>query len=105
LASAIALADSKFDAGLAAIERLSLETDLEIRRAATVAMGELRDDVFLPRLMELINDRRDIQIAAMTSLAAIAGKDVAHQEGAALLPDEQVRCWERWYAERANSRP
>jgi HEAT repeat protein len=105
LESAIALAGSRFDAGLAAIERLSHETDLEIRRAAAVAMGEIGDAVFLPRLIELIDDRRDIQLAAMASLAAIAGQDVAHREGAAVLPDEQVRLWKRWYAERTNSRP
>jgi HEAT repeat protein len=102
LESAIALAHSQFDSGLAAIERLSHEPDLEIRRAATVAMGKVGNDVFLPRLIELMDDRRDIQIAAMASLTTIAGHDVTHQDGTTPLPDEQVRCWKRWYAERTN---
>lgn len=103
LEAAIALAESQFDAGLAAIERLTHEGDLEIRRAATVAMGRIRSDEFLPRLIELIDDRRDVQIAAMASLAAIAGQDVGMQSGQTPLPDEQVRLWKRWYAERVRS--
>ena len=95
----------QLDEGLAAIERLSHETDLEIRRAATAAMGELGNEVFLPRLIELLDERRDIQIAAMVSLTAIAGRDVAQQSGEPLLPDDQVRSWKRWYAERTSSSP
>lgn len=103
LASAIALAQSQFDTGLAAIERLSHETDLEIRRAATVAMGEIGDAQFLPRLMILIDDRRDIQLAALSSLTAIAGKDFSRDDGVTVLPDEQVRRWKQWYAERTGT--
>lgn len=99
LETAIALAHSNIDTGFAAIERLSRETDLEIRRAATVAMGEIGNAVFLPALMLLLEDRRDIQLAAMTSLTKIAGRDIAQGDDGSMLPDEKVRCWKRWYAE------
>jgi len=64
-----------------------------------MAMGELEDAVFLPALMVLIDDRRDVQLAALISLAKIAGRDVANEDGTAVLPDEQVRRWKRWYAD------
>ena len=104
LEAAMVLARSKVEAGFAAIERLGRETDLEIRRAATVAMGEIGDPVFLPALMQLIEDRRDIQLAAMTSLARIAGHDVAEDQESPLLPDEKVRRWKQWYGQRSEAR-
>jgi HEAT repeat protein len=99
LETAMALARSKIEAGFAGIERLSRDTDFEIRRAAAVAMGEVGDEVFVPALIILIEDRRDIQVAALSSLAKIAGHDVVQEDELSVLPDEQVRRWKRWHAD------
>jgi len=97
---AAALARSKVAEGVAALDRLSHETDTEVRRATAAAMGELSDPVFLPALMVLLEDRRDIQVAAMNSLTHIAGHDVSDGDQS-ITPDEQVRRWKKWHTDRA----
>lgn len=105
LEAALALARSRVEAGFAAIERLSHETDLEIRRAATVAMGEIGNAVFLPALVKLLDDRRDIQLAAMASLTKIAGRDMSDSGDPGILPDEKVRRWKKWCSEQVSPQP
>jgi hypothetical protein len=62
-------------------------------------MGELKDRIFLPALIRMLEDRRDVQIAAMASLKKIAQCDVIQDGELSVLPDVQIRRWKRWYAD------
>jgi hypothetical protein len=64
------------------------------------AMGDLKDTVFLPTLIRMLDDRRDVQVAAMASLKKIACCDVIQDGELSVLPDEMVRRWKRWFAEQ-----
>jgi hypothetical protein len=87
-----------------ALERMAMDAELEVRVRAARAMGELADPQFLPALMALLSDEVDVQLAAMASLAQIAGRDVAARPGGGpLAPDEQIRTWQLWYRDRQNA--
>jgi hypothetical protein len=83
-----------------ALERMAMDAQLEVRVRAARAMGELADPVFLPALMALLSDEADVQLAAMASLAQIAGSDAAAPGG---TTDDKVRAWELWYRNRPNA--
>jgi HEAT repeat protein len=86
-----------------ALEQLAKDADAAVRAQAAQAMGQVADPAFLPALMVLLSDKPDVQVAAMASLAAIAGRDVAaSQDGRPLSRDEKIRLWQLWYREQAN---
>jgi HEAT repeat protein len=85
------------------LARLAKDADAAVRAQAARAMGQVADPAFLPALMVLLSDEPDVQVAALASLAAIAGRDVAaSQDGRPLSRDERVRLWQLWYRERQN---
>ncbi len=67
---------------------------------AAQAMGEIADPLFLPSLVAMLGDQREVQQVAMQGLARIAGHDVATASDGEQLTDEQrVARWRHWYAE------
>ena len=81
---------------------LARDPDPEIRRRASLCMGELGDRVYLPSLIELLDDPSGARHAALENLPRITGHDIAAEEGKAdLSSDEKIDRWKRWYA-RAN---
>ncbi len=89
--------------GAATLERMALDTDVEIRARSANAMGVATDRRYLPALVAMLGDQPPVQKAAMISLERIAGSDVAAgAEGTSLPQDEKVRRWQQWYAEQGS---
>lgn len=89
-----------------ALERLAMDADVAVRVEAARAMGQAADPSLLPALMALLSDEADVQVAAMASLAAIAGSDVtAREAGRPLSNEERIRLWQLWYRERQDKMP
>lgn len=88
--------------GSAALERLTLDSDPAIRQQAAAALGRAGDESALPALMQLLDDQGGVRQAALASLAAIAGQDVARAEQSEPPTNsiEEVRRWRAWYAQR-----
>jgi HEAT repeat protein len=99
--AALSLARLRVERGTAALERLALDADQEIRLRAAQAMGEIADPLFLPALVAMLGDQPAVRSAAMASLARVAGRDVTHQPGSTLSDEDKARRWQRWYAERS----
>jgi HEAT repeat protein len=98
--AALSLARLRVERGTAALERLALDADNEIRLRAAQAMGEIADPLFLPALVAMLGDQPPVRSAAMASLARLAGSDVGTADGATQSDEEKVRRWQRWYADR-----
>ena len=98
--------------GAAALERLAYDPDPVIRVQAASAMGELGEATFAPVLVRLLDDSRlGVRRAALGSLKAIVGHDVAaEQETAGNSPDtaapsidEAIYRWKRWWEREGSS--
>jgi HEAT repeat protein len=98
---AVALARSEVEQGIAALERLAREADSDIRRSAAQAMGELQNPVFVPTLLALLDDRHDVQNAALASLARVTGHNIQQGDELSVLPDEKCRRWKAWHKEHS----
>ncbi len=62
-------------------------------------MGELGDRVYLPSLIELLDDPLGARRAALECLPRVAGHDVVAEEGKAeASSEEKIDRWKRWYA-------
>jgi HEAT repeat protein len=98
---ALALARMHVAEGAAAIERLALETDLQIRLRVATGMGEVCDPAFVPALMTMLDDRPEVQRAALRSLRQIVGADIGGAESSKPAPlDQQIRRWRDWHREQ-----
>jgi HEAT repeat protein len=100
---AIALARSEIEQGIAALERLAREADSDIRRSAAQAMGELENPVFVPTLLALLDDRHDVQNAALASLARVTGHNIQQGDELSVLPDEKCRRWKAWHSQQQSN--
>ena len=88
--------------GLQSLERLALDGDVDVRRRVAVMLGQLQLNESVPTLIAMLDDRSDVERAALESLSAVVGQDIAAQaNGQPLLPAEQARRWRRWHQERA----
>ncbi len=104
LEAAMSLARLHFEQGVAALERMAIDNELEFRLRAAKAMGDLADPAFVPTLVTMLEDRFDVQRVAMISLTRIVGEDAAAEEpGQPLSPDEKVRRWQLWYRDHKPS--
>jgi len=54
--AAISLARLHVPSGVAALERLALDPDLDVRRRTALAIGELGDPALLPSLVPLLDE-------------------------------------------------
>jgi HEAT repeat protein len=62
-------------------------------------MGELGDRVYLPSLIELLDDPLGARRAALESLPRLTGHDIIAEEGKTdLSSDEKIDRWKHWYA-------
>ncbi|MGD9722259.1 MAG: HEAT repeat domain-containing protein [Pirellulales bacterium] len=100
LESALALARLQVASGQAALERLAIDSDAQVRLRAAQAMGEIGDPLFAPALLAMLGDQAEVQQAALRGLTHIAGRDVTLEAGAAPSDVEKVARWRRWYAEQ-----
>ena len=99
-----ALARLGSPSGAAALERLALDRDKRVRRAAAIQMGRLEDPTCTATLIRLLDDERAVQSAAIESLVAVVGRDVAAEPGApAAGVDEKSRRWKAWHAKGATA--
>jgi HEAT repeat protein len=101
--AAAALAELGSSKGPAALERLALHEEPRVRRSAAVAMGRLGDSVYLPRLIELLEDETSVQRAALRALPQVVGRDIAADQAtppASLR--ESIELWQDWYRERGH---
>jgi hypothetical protein len=97
--AALSLARLRVAQGSAAVERLTMSTEAEIRLRTAQAMGEIADPLFVPTLVMMLGDEPQVQQAVMQSLTTIVGRDIAASESADPLTDEQRAArWRHWYA-------
>jgi HEAT repeat protein len=102
VATAHALAINGHPSGAAALPRFAGDRDLETRRLAVTAMGQLREVAYIDVLVGHLDDELSVRLASLASLAQIVGRDVTLADGAAQpsLAD-QVTGWKKWWAEQA----
>jgi HEAT repeat protein len=83
------------------LNRMASDADAQVRASAAQAMGEVADEQFLPVLMGLLADDPDVRLAAMTSLAQVAGGDITVSDNQKPLGDEErAQLWQLWYRQR-----
>jgi HEAT repeat protein len=90
--AALALARLGMPEGSAALERLTYDPDLAVRRRAVLAMGELRDPLFLDLLVAQLDWRNDASIrrAALIALPQVVGFDAADVADGELAAGDEV---------------
>ncbi|MDX1962663.1 MAG: HEAT repeat domain-containing protein [Pirellulales bacterium] len=127
LAAAYALAAHGVPPGLPALLRLTYHDDTAIRREAATLLGKLGDLQALGELIRLLDDRPEVQLAALASLQLLTGFNAAadatiqsyaglaqptgerkvvdgqvvYEEFAILQRltcHQQCLCWKQWYA-------
>lgn len=120
LAAAYALAAHGVSPGLPELLRLALHEEPQIRRQCAICLGELGDIRGLVTLVKLLDDRPEVQLAAIGSLKIVTGYDAAVDpqlrrdaglaqpvnESFADAPTtahgmschEQAKCWKCWHA-------
>jgi len=88
--------------GTAALERLTYSADAQVRRQVASMMGTLARPQFVGALIRLLSDsRQSVRRAALASLPAVVGYDVAQrQRPAAANTTERIELWKRWYERR-----
>jgi HEAT repeat protein len=98
---ALALARLRVPQGTDALQRLALETDQQIRIRIATGIGELRDTALVPILVGMLDDRPDVQRAAVHSLQEIIGSDggIVDSSKPETL-EQQVRRWRQWHRDR-----
>jgi HEAT repeat protein len=88
----------KVDDGRAALARMALDADMQLRLDVAKRMGELAEPVFLPTLIQMTAESNDVGRMALESLAKLTGQDFSHDADGALLPrDAQTAQWQAWY--------
>lgn len=103
LLAAVSLSKLGSKSGVAALERLSVDQDLEVKTSAIQEMGELADPYFLPILMRHLDEKQlAVQRAVLTALPRVAGVD-AVALGTSLAGDspstpDRITLWREWYA-------
>ena len=98
---ALALARLQIAEGAAALQRLALETDLQVRRASRPDWAKLGDAAYVPVLIAMLEDRADVQRAAVRSLQQIIGADAGTVDSTKPETlDQQVRRWRQWHRDR-----
>jgi HEAT repeat protein len=117
VAAAYALAAHGINPGYAALIRLTYDNQPAIRRQATLLLGELGDIRALTELLRLLDDRPEIQSAALLSLKMLTGYDAATEtrwqvqagvidpgqaasnvsiKAFSLTMPQQAKCWKIW---------
>jgi HEAT repeat protein len=98
-AAAETLHRNRLPGGAAAFERLAHDRETDVRRRAAAAMGGSGDPVFIPTLIELLDDSLGVQQAAVESLIKLVGTDVSLRPGEALpsLAD-RAAAWKSWHS-------
>ncbi len=98
LEAAISLSRLQVPSGVAALERLALDPDAEVRRRTALAIGELGDPALLPSLIPQLDDQPAVRKAALTSLAQLVGAGGGPADIPANAADaERARLWRNWY--------
>ncbi len=114
LAAAYALAAHGVPPGYAALIRLAYHEEPLVRRQVALLLGELGDIRSLNELIRLLDDRPEVQLAGLTALKLILGRDISQDSGAqaragvvggskniagnvTLTCAEQCRCWKTWH--------
>ena len=88
------LASLKSDKGPPELVLLARDPDPEVRRHAALHMGELGDPVYLPSLIELLDDPLGARRAALESLPRVTGHDIVAEEGKTnLSSDDKIDRW------------
>ena len=119
LDAAITLARWNTESGRAALERLSSDDDLQLRRKTAQAIGKLGDAALIPTLIEMLDDQQDIRRAALISLHSITGQKTPTESGSGVKPasyaaasdsdtsltlSEQAQRWKEWYQRQDSHR-
>jgi len=103
---ALALARLKSGKGPPELVLLARDPDPEVRRHAALYMGELGDRVYLPSLIELLDDPLGARRAALESLPRLTGHDIAEEGKTDLSSDDKIDRWKKWYArEQVHAEP
>jgi hypothetical protein len=98
-----ALADRLTRMKPATLRNYLKDDDMEIRRAAAIAVAQKEVISLAPELIKLLNDSESlVERAAHAALKALAGKDLGPPAGASR--EEKTRAiaaWEKWWKEKA----
>jgi HEAT repeat protein len=88
----------KVDGGRAALQRMAMDPDNQMRLDVAQRMGELGEQGFLPTLLELAAERSDVGRVALESLTKLTGQDFSRDaEGSLVSRDAQLTLWQNWY--------
>lgn len=102
LAAAKGLVRLRDAGGSAVLESLTFDLDPEIRRAAAVAIGELKDRQFMDSLIRLLGDEPAVRLAALQALPLVTGHDVVGETAPVPSASDQAQRWRDWH-ERARA--
>ncbi|HTU27123.1 MAG TPA: HEAT repeat domain-containing protein [Pirellulales bacterium] len=95
---AAALVRLKIEEGRAALGRMALDADLQLRLKVAEQMGALGERTFIPTLIQMSSERTDVSRAALASLTKLTGQDFSHDAEGQLVPrDAQAAQWQAWY--------
>ena len=76
VATAHALAVNGYATGAAVLARFAGDANLETRRLAVTALGQLREVAYIDVLVGHLDDELSVRLASVASLAQIVGRDV-----------------------------
>lgn len=92
------------ESGRAAIERFAYDPDAKVRQQAAELMGELPDASYTGTLIGLLDGPSSLRRAALESLPAVVGRDVASEAPEeSLTMNERAARWKRWWDEQART--
>jgi HEAT repeat protein len=96
--AAAALARLGSPRGPAALDRLARDRETHVRRKAAEAMGQLKDSLYLPTLIRLLDDQTSVQRASLQALPQVVGRDVCAEQTPPLTTRKQrAEFWKNWY--------
>ena len=101
LETAVALLRLDDSAGDAALRRLALDNDPQIRRDVARAMGRSGNTGFVPVLVGLLDDRAGVRREALNGLATLVRDNPVQESGRDRVSTAQrVELWKEWYAKQ-----
>ncbi len=88
----------KVEDGRAAMQRMALDADQQLRLEVAGRMGELAEPVFVPTLIQMSAEPNDVGRVALESLAKLTGQNFSRDSEGAIVPrDVQTAQWQAWY--------
>lgn len=93
--------------GTETLRRILHTGDVSIKCGTIRKIGELEDPIFVPDLIQLLDDGNgSVRQAALNALPKIAGQDIgktkpdASGDVSVVLTSQKIERWKRWYEER-----